>query len=328
MREVSCEELVLYKILPFNLISEDGDKIFSLGEVLTPGKLSLLRHYGVLYAGEENTMNISSGRHHERKTVFEEFDYDDLDISRYQTSINKCSLIEPQIQSRLKMYTDKLVYMTKDFGLEKALPKYFTLGEIIIREIIQNLSNVSLSSQLRFLGEYEVCHLLNVGVLAGSIAKKMEYDDEFVTEIVIAGLLHDIGKADLEDKLYNKITLSKADMNKLQEHTTIGYKMLRDMDLSDLICYSALQHHENNDGSGYPYGLSYDGIHLAAQIINICNVYDNIASNKTTNKLKNNREIMRMLLEFGTKRFSSEVLYTFVHMFSYNDTIDFDDMLL
>ena len=328
MRLVTNDELGLYKILPFNLHSEHGDKIFSVGEVLTPGKLTLLQHYEKLYASDENNETAAAAPQGLKKTVMEDFDYEDLDITKYKTPINKISVIEPETQIKVKMYLDKVIDITKDFGFERAIPKYYTLNEIILREIINNINDVTMSSQIRFIGDYEVCHPLNVAILSSLMAKKLELDNDTIAEIVIGAFLHDIGKTQLDEKLFNKTSLSNADIRKAQEHTKIGYSMLKSVELPEAICNIALQHHENNDGTGYPMGLSGDMICIPAQIVNVCNVYDNLAFNKTSYKLKNNREVLRTLLEFGTKRFSAEMLYTFIHMFSYNDTVEFDEMKL
>ena len=328
MRLVTNDELGLYKILPFNLHSEHGDKIFSVGEVLTPGKLTMLQHYDKLYASDESTDMTTSAPQGLKKTVMEDFDYEDLDITKYKTPINKISLIEPETQIKVKMYLDKVIDITKDFGFERAIPKYYTLNEIILREIINNVNDVTMSSQIRFIGDYEVCHPLNVAILSSLMAKKLELDNDTIAEIVIGAFLHDIGKTQLDEKLFIKTTLSNADIRKVQEHTKIGYSMLKNVELPENICNIALQHHENNDGTGYPMGLSGDMICVPAQIVNVCNVYDNLAFNKTSYKLKNNREVLRTLLELGTKRFSAEMLYTFIHMFSYNDTTDFEEMKL
>ena len=328
MRLVTNDELSLYKILPFNLHSEHGDKIFSVGEVLTPGKLTLLQHYDKLYASNESSEMISSAPRGLKKTVMEDFDYDDLDITKYKTPINKISLIEPETQIKVKMYLDKVIDITKDFGFDRAIPKYYTLNEIILREITSNVEDVTMSSQIRFIGDYEVCHPLNVAILSSLMAKKLEFDNDAIAEIVIGAFLHDIGKTQLDENLFIKTSLSNSDIRKTQEHTKIGYSMLKRVELPETICNIALQHHENNDGTGYPIGLSGDMICVPAQIVNVCNVYDNLAFNKTPYKLKNNREVLRTLLELGTKRFSAEMLYTFIHMFSYNDTTDFEEMKL
>ena len=100
------------------------------------------------------------------------------------------------------------------------------------------------------------------------------------------------------------------------------------MDLDDFIAKAALEHHENNDGSGYPKGISSDYISESAQIINVANYYDNLANNRTSTLVANNKDALRAMLEVGTKKFSAKVLYTFVHMYNYDDPRDFNDMII
>ncbi len=98
--------------------------------------------------------------------------------------------------------------------------------------------------------------------------------------------------------------------------------------LSEAIAKVALEHHENNDGSGYPKGLSNDFIFEPAQIVNVANFYDNLACNRTHILVTNNREALREMLDTGTRRFSAKILYTFIHMFNYDDINDFNDMMV
>ena len=63
-------------------------------------------------------------------------------------------------------------------------------------------------------------------------------------------------------------------------------------------------------------------------MINVANYYDNLACNRTPILVSTNRDALRAMLEVGTKRFSAKMLYTFVHMFNYDDHKDFNDMLI
>ena len=147
-----------------------------------------------------------------------------------------------------------------------------------------------------------------------------------INHLKLAGFLHDIGKYKIPNAFEPASTLSNIDTEKLKTHTIIGHNILKEMNLPDRICNVALQHHEHNDGTGYPHGLSSDWISIESQIVNVCNSYDNFAFNKTGYVVKNNRDVLRLMLSIGTKNFSAEILYTFAHMFSYNDTMNFSDM--
>ena len=114
-----------------------------------------------------------------------------------------------------------------------------------------------------------------------------------------------------------------------KEYTCFNFEIIRkELNLPESIAKVALEHHENNDGSGYPQGLSNDYISEISQIVNVANYYDNLAYNRTATHIISNRDALRAMLEVGTKRFSARMLYTFIHMFNYDDPKEFNDMII
>ena len=193
--------------------------------------------------------------------------------------------------------------------------------------MFKQLGKSKKGSQIRFLGEYEICHPLNVAIIAGLIARKLEYTSMQIDDAVLAGLLHDIGK--LEIKLDGGSAMLSTHEEEVASHTVLGYEIIKNkLNLSEDIAKAALEHHENNDGSGYPQGISSDYINELAQIINVASYYDNLACNRTPIHVASNRDALRAMLELGSKRFSVKMLYTFVHMYNYDDPRDFNDMII
>ena len=353
MKIVSTEELINHKILPYNIYSEFGEKLFAAGEVLTPGKLLQLRHMNLLYRDEEtlspqeketiltetpqeNTKSLISTNY-----VVETFDMkpstilknklsvDDIDIVSYKGPVNKKAKIDPQTQLKIKAFYNKILEMINDKPHLEMLGMFANIRDKIIQDIISESNEVFLSSQLKLLGEYNRCHALNTAILSGAVAKKMDLSESTIYDVVLAGLLHDIGKNALPPEILAKNNLTNQEQKFLQNHTKIGYKIMKvKMELPENIARVALDHHENNDGSGYPNGKSGERINIEAQIISVCNYFDNLTSNRTAYKVKNTKEALRVMLKLGTQKFSAEVLYTFIHMFSYNDTENFEEMIL
>ena len=108
----------------------------------------------------------------------------------------------------------------------------------------------------------------------------------------------------------------------------MGYKILKyEMGLPEDICLVALEHHENNDGSGYPFKLSGEQISKLTRVVGLCSFFDDLTSNRTVHKVKNTKEALRIMLEVGTKKFFPELLYQFVNMFNYNDLESYDEMI-
>lgn len=374
MKIISTDELINYKILPYNIYSEFGEKIFAAGEVLTPGKLLQLRHMNILYrddeiqpismeqnvdvqiaAAEANvlkqiqesnapspTPKSTFNAPEKQAVVVEKFDMspsnkifknklsvDDIDIMSYKGPINKKAKIDPQTQIKIKAFYNKIMEMMEEKPPLEMLGMFANVRDKIIQDIIFENNEVFFCSQLKLLGEYNKCHALNTAIMGGALAKKMDLPENTISDIVLAGLLHDIGKSKIAPELLNKTNLTGQEQKLVQEHTKIGYKIIRnEMDLPENIAKVALEHHEHNDGSGYPAGKSGEKINIESQIISVCNYFDNITSNRTLFQIKNTKEALRVMLALGTKRFSAKALYTFVHMFSYNDTTNFEEMIL
>ena len=83
MRIVTPKELSSYKILPFDLYNEANGKVLAAGEVLTPGKIIMLKNYAKLFTEEIYSENgkgekSSSGRNNAKKMA--NFSYDTLKV--------------------------------------------------------------------------------------------------------------------------------------------------------------------------------------------------------------------------------------------------------
>jgi len=147
-------------------------------------------------------------------------------------------------------------------------------------EITQNIRTVdNVIDQLYDLpviGDCTFQHSVNVGVIAALIATWLDYPQDIVSAVSLTGLLHDVGKAQLPVALLNHPEkLPAEDYEHYKQHALYGFAMLRDLsDLSESIKIAVLQHHERNDGSGYPHKLSADRIHPYARIIAIADLYD------------------------------------------------------
>ena len=330
MRIVTPKELSSYKILPFDLYNEASGKVLSAGEVLTPGKIIMLKNYSKLYTEElytENTKGEKSSNSRNNAKKMANFSYDTLDATDFETVINKESSLKNEIQIKIKYYYRKTLDLFLQGYYEEGLPKLNTLASIIVNDLYKQLNKSQKGSQIRFLGEYEICHPLNVAIISGLIARKLDYSNIDVEKVILAGLIHDIGKLELNFK--EGSALLSTNEEELAEHTKIGYNIIKNkLHMHEDIAKAALEHHENNDGSGYPQGISSDYINEVAQIVNVANFYDNLACNRTSIHIANNRDVLRAMLELGSKKFSAKMLYTFIHMYNYDDNKEFNDMII
>ena len=333
MRIVTNKELSSYKVLPFDLYTENKGKIFEAGEVLTPGKLIMLKNYIKIYtedfsgdadANNGETQDITGDK---AASKVLNFSYEALDVNDFETVINKDGYVKMETQVKIKYFYKRILDLLIQGYYEEGLLKLNSLVGIIKTEIYKQVHRSSKGSKVRFLGEYELCHPLNVAIISGLIAQKLEFSALNIDQVILAALLHDIGKLKIE--LTDSEAMLTMNEEEVKDHPIIGYKLIREkFELPEEIAKVSLEHHENNDGSGYPQGLSSDYISEYSQIINVANYYDNLAFNRTHTLVTNNKEALRTMLEVGTKRFSAKMLYTFIHMFNYDDSKDFNDMVV
>ncbi len=124
--------------------------------------------------------------------------------------------------------------------------------------------------------DYTFRHSVNVSVIAGLIALWLKYPPESIHAISLAGLLHDVGKSLLPPKLVNRPhKLSTDHYEAYKQHVTLGYELLSKVPgIAESVRLGVTDHHEREDGSGYPQGLSGADIHPYAKIIAIADLYD------------------------------------------------------
>lgn len=128
---------------------------------------------------------------------------------------------------------------------------------------------------IRNLDDLTFVHGLNVGIICNVFAQWLKYSPEDTQILVTAGLLHDIGKLTIPDKILTKKgALTEEEYNVIKGHSRAGYNMLKNQNLDPRIALAALQHHERSDGTGYPDGLKAPHISEFAKIIAIADVYD------------------------------------------------------
>lgn len=123
-------------------------------------------------------------------------------------------------------------------------------------------------------------HSVVVAGLMAQTAAVLGYDEEMVSEIGRAGILHDLGKLLIPNEILNKPDkLNAAELRMMRSHPEIGYRHMQKLGgVSDMILDVCRLHHEALDGSGYPLGLRDQEISTAVRICTVCDVFDALTS--------------------------------------------------
>lgn len=99
--------------------------------------------------------------------------------------------------------------------------------------------------------------------------------------LMLAGLLHDIGKIGVPEAILNKrSTLSTQEFEQIKTHVSGSYRILQSIPFDGPVAEVVLQHHERYDGTGYPRALAGGGILLEARILAVADVYEALSSDR------------------------------------------------
>jgi len=158
-------------------------------------------------------------------------------------------------------------------------------------------------------------HSEHVSVLAGKTAKAMGLSDQKVKEIQMTGLLHDIGKIAIREKLLNKKgKLTTEEYEEIKRHPESGYQILKSVDAYSSIAEDILSHHERYDGLGYPKGLKGKEIPLVARIIAIADAYDAMVSDRSYRMGMTHEAALKEINEHSGTQFDPIISEIFVAM--------------
>lgn len=147
-------------------------------------------------------------------------------------------------------------------------------------------------------GDYIIHHALNVGILAGIMARWLDFKASQVGELVMSGLLSEVGKMKISKGILNKTDkLDDEERTEVQKHVVYGYAMLLNSPIKNLknVLLGVLHHHERCDGSGYPSALKGDKISDFGKIIAVLDIYDAMAANRAYAKRNSPFDIMKVL---------------------------------
>ncbi len=133
----------------------------------------------------------------------------------------------------------------------------------------------ALVAAIEIKDQFSKGHSSGVARYAAVIGKELKLSKDRIQDLIIAALLHDIGKIGSSDDILKKGSrLSEAEFELMKSHPGNAVKILETIGLSQEILSSILHHHEWWDGSGYPKGLSGEEIPLFSRIIAIADTID------------------------------------------------------
>ena len=150
---------------------------------------------------------------------------------------------------------------------------------------------------------YTAGHTIRVAQYARKIAEHLNIDEEMISKIEKAAILHDIGKIATPDTILLKPgKLSLLEYNLIKNHVDAGYKMLSKVKMYSELAEIMKYHHEHYDGTGYPYGYKGDEVPFPSQILVVADAFDAMTTNRIYKpRLSTDDAISELIKNSGTQ---------------------------
>ena len=154
----------------------------------------------------------------------------------------------------------------------------------------------TLSAAIDARDPYTRGHSQRVGAYARLIARKLGWTPQQAQQLYVTGLLHDIGKIGVPERVLNKAGRLDPDERRLvQSHPLIGYHIARQARSLEPHLAGIRHHHERLDGKGYPDGLSGEATPAEARILAVADVWDALTSHRPYRRALSPPEAYRQL---------------------------------
>jgi HD-GYP domain-containing protein (c-di-GMP phosphodiesterase class II) len=263
MATVSVFQLKTGEKINDNVLTKIGNVLFPKGKVVTEKDIEVLKAFLIPSISIESKGN-------EQET--------DNDNIIEETNNNSVLPFYEQYNKMLALL--KRVF-TSVGGQNFPILEVRTQLEALLQHIDQ-YNILTFSPRIFQLNDFLFHNSIMVSLTAYSLAKWHGLPSKDYMPIAISGLLHDIGNAKVDPGiLFKPKQLTADEREEMKKHTVIGYSLLKNVAaINEGVKLTAIQHHEREDGSGYPLGIKGDNIHQYSKIIAISDIFHAMTSNR------------------------------------------------
>ncbi|MGL1863069.1 MAG: HD-GYP domain-containing protein [Pseudodesulfovibrio sp.] len=154
--------------------------------------------------------------------------------------------------------------------------------DAIVDSAVRNPDTLICLSKLSLYDDYTYGHCINVSAISVVFGEFLGMGKEELTALGIAGMMHDLGKTAVPERIINKrARLSDLEFEEIKRHPQYGADLLkRQGDVPDNIIEAVRDHHEKFNGNGYPDKRNRSNTSAMARIISLADVYDALTSKR------------------------------------------------
>jgi len=245
-----------------------------------------------------------------------------------KTSLEEAEKIVRRFKYLISLQQSDLLDISVSFGVETLIDDSESIQDIIKKtedDMYQHKVYESSSMRSKTIdlimktlfekNSREMLHSKRVSGICAAIAKKMKLNKDEVKKIRLTGLMHDIGKIGINEKILNSSeTLNEDEVSEIRKHCEIGSRILGASNEFAEIAEVVLQHHERWDGKGYPQGLKGEDISLHARIIAVADTYDAMVSDRAYRKSFSVPQALQEIKRCSGTQFDPQVVKVFTQL--------------
>lgn len=231
-------------------------------------------------------------------------------------------------QARMKMVTD--VYYEYMNYIETLFTRYTTHKQINQEELSETVQElcVFIKDHRRYMlrinpdasecsKNFLVIHTMRSTVLAIAIAMEMHLGLSKMIEVGVSCILHEIGMLRLPPQTYmSERKLTPGEKASITKHSIFGYTIVKDLNFPIQIQLGVLEHHEKENGTGYPQKKTGDKISQNAKIISVACSYEAISSQRSYKNERSTFEAIVELLQNKEHAYDDQIIRALVHTVS------------
>ncbi|MBO6211131.1 MAG: HD domain-containing protein [Schwartzia sp.] len=295
VKQLFLKDLKPGMVLAQPLVSGKGSIVVEAGTLLTEFVIGTLQDSGymqsVLPAGanyDEVTVTVFEVEPHGALTV-EDLSHvgaKETEEEHKKSDSSMESMLDPEYVKAYDVVMDMLRKLLNPQQVSRGID-LDAIGQLIADRQLDKLCDgaraVAQIHNMNREGSYLLHHSLHVAILAGLMGRWLHWPREYRERLLLAGLLHDVGKLKISDDILNKPgRLTTSEMDIVRHHSAYSAEILARCGLAGEadIMAGVLQHHERGDGSGYPSGIKKDIISPFGKILAILDIYDAMAANR------------------------------------------------
>jgi len=302
VRRIGLNEAVSGMLVAYDVINDAGQLLFPAEARLTEKAITRMKFHSIPFIRiyiEDDTKEINA-------------DTDELSFFEKLRETEEFTEFNENFTSVAKTFEQEMMRVLKEGGDTDST----SLSNGVKKILGTCRSGIQVFDLLHCTRNYDevvFAHSLNVAIISAVLGGWLGLPLSDIDALITCGIYHDIGKLAVPGEIVDKPgPLSPEEFEIMKTHTTLGYNILKNMNIDNRAKLAALLHHERMDGSGYPFGVKGDKLDHLTKIIAIADVYEAMTAPRKYRKARCPFEAVKIFESSGLTLYDTGYLLTFL----------------